>query len=243
MPEGPSLILFREELSMFIGKKVLEVSGNTKIDKERMAGKKILDLRTWGKHLLILFPGFTIRIHFLMFGVYTIDSTRDKPPRLSLKFKDHELHLYNTGVKMVEEPLDEIYDWTADVLNENWSSRKALAKLKKLNGVMATDALLDQEIFSGVGNIIKNEVLYRIKVDPRSLVSAIPPRKLSQMVKEARNYSFEFLAWKREFVLRKNWKVHTKKTCPRDGNKIEKEYLGKLQRRTFFCSRCQLLYS
>ena len=92
-------------------------------------------------------------------------------------------------------------------------------------------------------NIIKNEILYRIKVDPRSFVSSLPQKKLSQMVREARIYSEEFLAWKREGVLRKNWKVHTKKTCERDETKIEKEYLGKLQRRTFYCPRCQQLYA
>ena len=107
---------------------------------------------------------------------------------------------------------------------------------------MATDALLDQNIFSGVGNIIKNEVLYRIKVHPGSLIGALPPRKLTEMINEAVVYSYEFLAWKREYVLKKNWKVHTKKTCPRDGTKIQKEYLGKTNRRTFFCPSCQHLY-
>ncbi|HRO68823.1 MAG TPA: hypothetical protein PK951_00545 [Chitinophagaceae bacterium] len=42
---------------------------------------------------------------------------------------------------------------------------------------MVCDALLDQEIFSGVGNIIKNEVLYRIRVHPESLIGDIPLKK------------------------------------------------------------------
>ncbi|MER3465444.1 MAG: endonuclease, partial [Chitinophagaceae bacterium] len=41
---------------------------------------------------------------------------------------------------------------------------------------MVNDALLDQEIFSGVGNIIKNEVLYRIEVHPLSTIGALPLR-------------------------------------------------------------------
>ena len=102
--------------------------------------------------------------------------------------------------------------------------------------------MLDQTIFSGVGNIIKNEVLYRIRVHPESAVGALPPRKLTEMVREARNYSFDFLAWKKEFTLRKHWLAHTKKTCQRDGDKIVKEYLGKTKRRTFFCNSCQRWY-
>ena len=107
---------------------------------------------------------------------------------------------------------------------------------------LVCDALLDQEIFAGVGNIIKNEVLYRIKVHPKTKLGDLPPRKLTQLINEARNYSFDFLKWKKEYTLRKHWLAHTKKTCQRDGDKIVKEYLGKTQRRTFFCNSCQVQY-
>jgi endonuclease-8 len=242
MPEGPSLIIFREDLLRFVGQKILEVSGNSKIDQQRLVGKKIKEIRTWGKHMLWVFDDFTIRIHFLMFGTYYINSGKDAVPRLHIRFKKDELNLYSTAIKMVDEPLDDIYDWKADVLSNLWDAKAARKKLKKIPETMVTDALLDQTIFSGVGNIIKNEVLYRIKVHPESLVGALPPRKLTAMINEASVYSYEFLAWKREFVLRKNWKVHTKNTCERDQTKIVKDYLGKTNRRTFFCPTCQKLY-
>lgn len=242
MPEGPSLILFKEELQRFVGQKILEVSGSSKIDQQRLVGKKIKEIKTWGKHMLWIFDGFTIRIHFLMFGTYYINSSKDASPRLYLKCAKDELNLYSTAIKTIKEPLDEIYDWEADVLSQDWNPKGAKKKLKEKPDEMVTDALLDQTIFSGVGNIIKNEVLYRIKVHPESLVGALPPKKLNEMIKEASGYSYEFLAWKREFVLKKNWKVHTKKTCPRDETKIQKEYLGKTARRTFFCPTCQKKY-
>lgn len=242
MPEGPSLIIYREELLRFVGQKILEVSGNSKIDQQRLVGKKIKEIRTWGKHMLWLFDGFTIRIHFLMFGTYYINSAKDATPRLHIHCKKDELNLYSTAIKMVDEPLDDIYDWKADVLSPLWDAKAARKKLKAIPATMVTDALLDQTIFAGVGNIIKNEVLYRIKVHPESLVGALPPRKLTEMIKEASAYSYDFLAWKREFVLRKHWKVHRKGICERDQAKIAKEYLGKTNRRTFFCPTCQRLY-
>lgn len=55
---------------------------------------------------------------------------------------------------------------------------------------MVCDALLDQQIFSGVGNIIKNKVLFRIRVHPESVVTKLPPSKLNELVKEAKVYSF-----------------------------------------------------
>ena len=242
MPEGPSLVIAKEEMSSFIGKKVIAVSGNSKIDKDRMLNKKIRDIKTWGKHLLLCFDGFTIRIHFLMFGTYYINATKDAVPRLRLEFSSGEINLYTCAVKMIEEPLDEIYDWAADVLSDAWDPKAAKKKLKAIPDTMVTDALLDQTIFSGVGNIIKNEVLYRIKVHPKTKVGALPTKQLNAMIKEARNYSFDFLKWKKEYTLRKHWLAHTKKICDRDGDKIVKEYLGKTQRRTFFCNTCQVLY-
>jgi endonuclease VIII len=242
MPEGPSLVIAREELSPFIGKKILSVSGSSKINQERLAGQKILDIRTWGKHLLFVFKGFSIRVHFLMFGTYHINSQKDAIPRLHLEFKAGEINLYTCAIKDVDLPLDEVYDWKADVLGEEWDSAHARKKLKKIPDTLVTDALLNQEIFSGVGNIIKNEVLYRIKVHPLSTIGSLPPRKLGELIREAVHYSYDFLEWKRAFVLKQHWLAHTKKICKRDGGKIVKEYLGKTGRRTFFCNACQVLY-
>jgi len=242
MPEGPSLVIARDEMVQFIGKKVLAISGNSKIEKERMLNKKLIDIRTWGKHLLFCFDNFTIRIHFLMFGKYLVNDTKPTAPRLSMRFSNGEINLYTCAVKMIEEPLDEIYDWKADVMSDEWDPKAARKKLKAVPKTLVTDVLLDQNIFSGVGNIIKNEVLYRIKVHPKSKVGNLPPKKLSELIHQARQYSFDFLEWKKEYTLRKHWLAHTKKTCIRDGNKIVKEYLGKTQRRTFFCNNCQVRY-
>jgi endonuclease-8 len=229
-------------MSPFIGKKVIAISGNTKTDKKRILNKKLLDIKTWGKHLLFCFDGFTVRIHFLMFGKYLVNAKRKGDARLSMQFKNGEINLYTCSVKFIEEPLDEIYDWSADVLNDAWDPKAAKKKLKAVPNMMVTDALLDQTIFAGVGNIIKNEVLYRIKVHPKSKIGKLPTKQLNDLIKEARNYSFDFLTWKKEYTLRKHWLAHTKKTCARDGDKIVKEYLGKTQRRTFFCNTCQVLY-
>jgi endonuclease-8 len=242
MPEGPSLVIAKEEMVPFIGKKVLSVSGNSKTDKERILNKKLLDIKTWGKHLLLCFNGFTVRIHFLMFGKYLVNARREGDPRLSLQFKDGEINFYTCSVKFIEEPLDEIYDWPADVLSDAWDPKAAKKKLKAIPDTLVTDALLDQNIFAGVGNIIKNEVLYRIKVHPKTKIGDLPPKKLNKLIAEARSYSFDFLKWKKEYTLRKHWLAHTKQTCSRDGSKIVKEYLGKTNRRTFFCNTCQKLY-
>jgi len=244
MPEGPSIVILREQAGPFSGRKVLRVSGNSKLDLERMRGKRVLGFRSWGKHFLIEFDGFAMRVHFMLFGSYRIDDPKDSAPRLRLDFgKAGAIDFYACSLKYVEGDLDEAYDWSADVMSDAWDAAAARRKLKRKPGVMACDALLDQDVFAGVGNIIKNEVLFRIRVQPESEIGALPPRKLGELIAQAREYSFDFLAWKKAFVLRKHYQVHTRTHCPRCGRRLEyRAKLGTRQRRAFFCGHCQRLY-
>lgn len=242
MPEGPSIVILKDAASKFAGRIVRDVAGNSGQDLTRMAGKRVVALRSWGKHFLIEFRGFSMRVHMLMFGSYCIDSAKPKPPRMALTFDNGSLVFYASSVKYVEGDLDDTYDWRVDVMNPAWDPKLARRKLKTRPQQLVCDALLDQDTFAGVGNIIKNEVLFRIGVHPASPVGALPPRKLTQLIDQARQYSFDFLEWKRQYVLRKHWKIHTRRTCPVCGGPVTKEYLGTTRRRTFFCVRCQTLH-
>ena len=244
MPEGPSIIILKELILPFKGKKILSATGNAKIDMSRLRNKKVVDIRSWGKQLFFVMNGFNVRVHFLLFGTYSINEQvkPDKSLRLCMKFSNGTLYLYTCSVRIPEEELDSLYDWTADVMSEAWDPAKAKRKLKENPQMMVCDALLDQQIFSGVGNIIKNEVLYRIRLHPETRIKNIPLRKLTELITEARNYSFDFLKWKKEFVLKKHWLAHTKKICKRCDLPLIKKYCGKTNRRTFYCDNCQVKY-
>ena len=244
MPEGPSLVILRQQAQIFCGQRVLGVEGNAKIDQPRMVGERIAALRTWGKHFLIEFSGFTARIHLLMFGRYCINERKEgKAIRLGLRFeRGQELNFYACAVRYIEGDLDATYDWSADVMSDAWDPAGAIKKLRAMPATLICDALLDQNVFSGVGNIIKNEVLFLTRVHPCSKVGDLPAARLREIVSEARRYSFQFLEWKQAFVLRKHWRVHNKGVCPRCEIKLQRKYLGLRDRRTFFCERCQVRY-
>jgi endonuclease-8 len=53
MPEGPSIVILKEQAAAFSGKKVLSAEGNTSIDKARLVNQRIVALRSWSKHFLI----------------------------------------------------------------------------------------------------------------------------------------------------------------------------------------------
>ena len=242
MPEGPTILMLREHASRFAGKTVRQACGSAKIDLSRLEGKRVKAIRTWGKHLLLEFAQFSVRVHLLLFGSYRIDDPKDAVPRLSLVFDTGQLDFYASDVRFIEGDLDDAYDWTADVLSDAWSPANARKKLRANPGMLACDALLDQEIFAGVGNIIKNEVLFRCRVSPESTIGAIPAKTITALVKDARVFSFQFLEWRRAGVLKKNCQVHNKSTCPRCGIALEVRELGKTHRRAFYCHGCQVLY-
>lgn len=243
MPEGPTIVILKEEVQPFKGKTVLAASGNTKaIDVATLAGRKIIDFKSWGKHFLICFKDFTIRVHFMLFGSYRINEHSERIPRLHLQFNEGELNFYACSLQLIAGPLDKVYDWTEDIMNEKFDQDEAFNKLKAQPDMIVCDALLNQHLFSGSGNIIKNEVLFRTHIHPKSVIGKMPDDKLKELIAETVTYAFDFLKWKKEFTLKKHWEAYSKSICPRDEVPLQKQNLGKTHRRTFFCNICEQQY-
>ncbi|MCW3128376.1 MAG: glycosylase/AP lyase, DNA-binding [Bacteroidetes bacterium] len=242
MPEGPSLYILREKVLHFKDKKVIEAKGYAPIDMARMDGQPIVDIRSWGKQLLFCFKGFAVRVHMMLFGSYRIDDHAKVNPSLSLRFENGEVNFYVSSIKYIEGDLNDTYDWRADIMADEWSARHAFSVLREKPTMLACDALMDQKIFSGSGNIIKNEVLYRSRIHPESRISKIPDTKLRGMIRETHKYAFDFLRWKEAGTLSKNWKAYEQKTCKRCDLPMKVKDTGKSRRRTYFCTNCQIKY-
>lgn len=242
MPEGPSIVILKEKISYLKHKIVSEASGYAEIDMEALAQKKIIDFKSWGKHFFICFNDFTIRIHFGLFGSYQFHEPKKVNPKLALHFNNEDVYFYVCTIERLESPLSDQYDFSADVMSDEWDAAKAQKKLDDLAGKQIADVLLDQQIFSGVGNIIKNEVLYRAGVHPESLVGKIPAPKLKIIIKEARDYSFDFLKWKKVDQLTKNFEIYRRKETRSTGRPVIKKDTGQSKRSSYFCISEQKLY-
>ncbi len=248
--EGPSLYLAARQLKPFRGKTVLSVSGNSKIEKERMLKKKVKNIFSWGKHLIIQFDEFALRTHFLLFGTFeaTIDHStltgdyqRSYTPRLQLDFEDGTIKLFNCSVKLLEtRNAKASYDFTIDIMSPKWDPDKAFEAVYAKPNAEIADVLLDQEIFAGVGNIIKNEVLWRVRIHPETKVKDIPPSKLKKLIAETKKFSLLFYKWRKVFLLRKHLDIYQKSICPRCGAKVKREKTGKRRRISHFCPVCQI---
>lgn len=248
--EGPSIYLATEWLAPFIGKVILEVSGNTHIGKERLDGKIIVDIFSWGKHLVFQFDDFAMRVHFMLYGSFeatvkgkkvTGDYTKQNiAARLRLTFDIGEIIFYSCSLKYLETSnAQNLYDFSTDIMSSAWNPQKAYETLKNQPEDEIADLLLDQRIFSGVGNIIKNEVLFLVKKNPTTIVKDMTPSKLKQIVKKAEEFSFRFYKWRKRFVLKKHYRIYRKGVCPVCGEKVCRKKTGKRERISFFCPNCQ----
>ncbi len=130
MPEGPSIVLMREAAARFEKQKILAATGNAGIDMKRLKNERVSAFRSWGKHFLIELPEVSVRIHLLMFGSYTIDERKDREPRLRLTFRKGEINFYSCAIRMIEGPLDANYDFSADVMSDEWDAAAARRKLR-----------------------------------------------------------------------------------------------------------------
>lgn len=243
MPEGPVILLMKEHLQKFVGEQVVDVSGS-EIEESLIKGKTLKEIKLFGKQTYLIFDEINIRIHLLMFGSYEID--RQIQPnenlRLGLSFKNGKALFYTCSVKLSPNNFLETIDWEADVMSDIWNPEKAKTKLKANPKMMICDALMNQDIFAGVGNIIKNEALFRTAIQPESLIENIPSKKLNDLISEARDFSFDFYKWKREGVLRKKFQVYEQKNCPVCRKPLTKKTTGKSKRTSFFCETDQKLF-
>ena len=238
-----------EQLSPLINCEIEIVEGNTKIGKERLQYQKVLDIFSWGKHLVFQFDSFAMRTHFMLFGTFeadiegksvTGDYKRTQAPRLILQFSNGTIRFYNCSLRYIESAhAKEDYDFSIDVMSPLFDPKHALKQLEENPTEQIGDLLLDQGIFAGVGNIIKNEVLFLEKLGPETLAQDIPMKRKKKLIETVLKYVMQFYEWRRGFVLRKHFQIYRKSECPRCHGKVLRKKTGKKARLSYFCPICQ----
>ncbi|XP_060040915.1 endonuclease 8-like 2 [Erinaceus europaeus] len=161
---------------------------------------------------------------------------RDPIPRLVLHFGGGGfLAFYNCQMSWGSCP---VVTPTSDILSEHFHRGQALEALGQAQPVCYT--LLDQRHFSGLGNIIKNEVLFRAGIHPLSLGSTLSPPRLEALLDQVLDFSACWLQGKLQSQPQ-HTQIYQKESCPA-GHRVQKEALGPaggLKRLTWWCPQCQ----
>ena len=83
-------------------------------------GKKLLDIRTWGKHLLLVFSNGAVKIHLGLFGDVLINERKKVNRSFFLEFAKGEINGYVVRAeKLTRHPM--IYPtWRTDILSKEF---------------------------------------------------------------------------------------------------------------------------
>lgn len=248
--EGPSLFLAQQQLRPFKGQTVAKAGGNTTaIAPTRLIGARLKDVFAWGKHLVLQFDSFALRFHFLMFGTFearieetwvTGDYRRSREARLYLEFGNGRINTYSCSVRVLEtRNAKSGYDFGIDIMSRRWDEKRVRKLVKASANEQVADVLLDQEIFAGVGNIIKNEVLAMAGLKPTRKIKTLSPAALRNLVVETRSFARQFYLWRRKFELRTHLLTHRKRDCRYCGRPLKRAKTGRRDRWSYWCPKDQ----
>lgn len=240
MPEGPSILHLRNQLLPFKGKVVREAGGYGPMPTGWINGKKLSDIKTWGKHLLFIFSNGTLRVHLGLFGDVLVNERKKVNRSFYLEFATGEINGYVVRAERLTASPNKVYDWRTDVLSKDFDTMYIKSLLKDKGSKTIDDVLMDQKIFSGVGNILRNESLYRAGIHPLSVTGKIPATKITRLLKEVAKYAILFYH-ELETNKRHIFGVYQQQHAA-DGSAVTMMISPKSKRKIFFSEYKQKLY-
>ena len=241
MPEGPSILYLKDQLLPFKGKIVKLAGGYGKMPTSWINGKKLMDILTWGKHLLFVFTNGSVKVHLGLFGEIVINKRKEVNRSFFLEFAGGEINGYVVRTEKIDKLLKEIYDWRTDMLSPSFDTAHIKMLLKKHSAKTIDDVLMNQDVFTGVGNKIRNEALYRAAIHPLSLTGKIPPAKITALIREAKNYAKIFYKQLCQKGVNDFFQVYQQEYAA-DGSEVTMKILKKSKRKIYFSEHRQKLY-
>jgi endonuclease-8 len=242
MPEGPSILHIKDLLMPFKGKMVTKAGGYGKMPTGWIKGKKLLDIVTWGKHLLFVFSNGVVRVHLGLFGDILVNERKKVNRSFYLEFASGEINGYVVRAQKLTAPLNEIYDWRTDILGDKFDKKHVKKLLKSKADKTIDDVLMDQQVFTGVGNIIRNEVLYRAGIHPQSITGKIPPASVTKLINSVVSFAKLFYKHSGKKGIGKIFQVYRLEYAE-DGSEVTMMILPKSKRKVFFSLHRQKLFT
>ena len=182
-------------------------------------------------------------------SIYNINESLLKPERLIrliVKGCEKKLVVYNAPIVEIDKAENIIgrlkSELGPDPLNNDWDRGRAIENLLRFKSEKIGVALLNQSIIAGVGNILRNEILFRAGVNPERTIQSLTMAEIERIVDICESLSKEFLKMKIEgkrigqLLLVYNKYNGSCKVC---GGKIKFYTQKPINRKTFICLNCQ----
>ena len=203
MPEGDTIFRAARTLHRALaGKQVARFESalpalNRVDDDAPLAGRTIERIHSAGKHLLMHFSGgLVLRTHMRMNGswhIYRIGERWQRPwmpCALSLPPMTSRLSVQRSGCRVHHrvslQRVTELRELGPDALAETFDDAIALANLRTRANVEIANALLNQRVLAGLGNVYKSEVLFMCRVNPFTRVGDLSDSDCASIIETAR---------------------------------------------------------
>lgn len=241
MPEGPSILLLKNQLQTFVGKIVKQAGGYGPMVATWIKGRKLKEVQTHGKHLYFIFTNGVVQLHLGLFGEVLINERKKVNRKFFLEFAKGEINGYVVHVKKIETG-ETLFDPRTDILSAGFDTGYVTSLIARKPEKDIAGLLMDQQVFSGAGNKIRVEALYRAGIHPLSKAGKIPPKVLGKLITEVRSYAKTFYKNLERTGTNKDFKAYQQEHDPQ-GNEITMKYLSKEKRKVYFSERKQKLYT
>jgi endonuclease-8 len=252
MVEGPLAHHYARQLRKVLKSKRVDIEFGVRKLKHyepSLRGIQVKDVEAHGKQFRIrLGDSRVILVHLMMWGSWRIfargevwDRSKQRA-RLVLRTPTHEAVAFSAPVVRLlgEDDLGPDTKWGSvgpDPLREDFSSREFFRRLAENRSREIGEALLDQRIISGVGNILRIEALFRAKIHPHRKVADLTRNERQRLLR----WIVRFMKkWLEERDSEETWiRIYRGKSkpCPRCGGTVETFRQG--GRITYACSDCQ----
>ncbi len=245
MPEGDSLHRAARRLQVLVGEQVeVETPHPRAAVKglvERLDGRRLERVEAVGKNLLLHFDGgLVLRSHLRMTGRWRVEprgTARRGSPWLVLRGAEHEAVLWNGAVLELlgARPAPRL---GPDILGEPPDYGTMLARFRAEAQERAIgDALLDQRLVAGIGNLWKAEALWEARVSPWRRLGEVGDDDVRAVLEAAHTLmrtSVEGTRPPRRVYRRPG------RCCPRCGGIVRSAPQGDHARTAYWCPDCQV---
>lgn len=218
---------------------------------ERLGGREVTSVDTHGKHLFLRFDGgLVLHSHLAMSGAWGVYE-RGRPWRRSPRHAWLVLAAAGREVVQFDGPLLELltegrtrFDQRLaslgpDVLAAEFDGQRFVRRLRASDQTRGLgDALLDQTIVAGIGNIWKAEACWEAETDPWRAVAEVSDDEALRVIESVRPRMLDSgMNGPRRIAPR----VYRRpgRPCPRCGTAIAARGQGEANRTTYWCPGCQ----
>jgi endonuclease VIII len=244
MPEGDSLHRAARRLQVLVGQHVEVETPHPRAAVKglaaRLDGRRLDGVEAVGKHLLLRFDGgLVLRSHLRMKGRWRVEArgaARVGKPWLVLRGDEHEAVLWN-GAELELVGARGTPRLGPDILGEPPDFETMLTRLRAGSPEREIgDALLDQRLVSGIGNLWRAEALWDTRISPWRRLDESADDELREVLEAAHRLMRTALDGARppRQVYRR-----AGRPCRRCGGIIHSRPQGVHARTAYWCPGCQ----